>query len=402
VSGFFGPLTHPRQAVDEDDFENVRKRQIDDDQHQNQNGPAGKRARLSNGYENGFESTPKSPMEMDVDEEQNGDGNAYPSPEQVPSPAVVTTGPETGTQIEKVAELGSETTFLDLSDDSSAKNAVLLQCEFSPRDPTILAAAGTDALARMWTLSRTVPNLNPNEMETDLPTLPQRPPYLSLLDEGTPSSTNVTSLSWSSDGNLIAVASEQIDDNIAKVDIWTLEGTSISPFSGLEASVLSLKWNPTNTLLLVLSPISITGGILITVWVAMRQECVRYSLPGLNGVEQSLDAVWRTNWEFVLCGGDILQEFLCNEDSVSPLRKYETRDGHALSKVTYDWHSRLLATASETGMIDVSFLEYTYFVSSNNHIDLGPTRRISLIHCSPGIDYSTCLATISRPRTFEQ
>jgi transducin (beta)-like 1 len=354
VSGFFGPLTHPRPAVDEDDFENVRKRQIDDDQHQNQNGPTGKRARLSNGYENGFESTPKSPMEMDVDEDQNGDGNAYPSPEQVPSPAVVTTGPETGTQIEKVTELASETIFLDLSDDPSTRNAVLLQCEFSPRNPTILAAAGTDALARMWNLSRTAPNLNSNEMETDLPTSPQRPPYLSLLDEGTPSSTNVTSLSWSSDGNLIAVASEPIDDNTAKVDIWTLEGMSISSFSGLEASVLSLKWNPANTLLLVLSPISITGGILITLWVPTRQESIPYSLPGINGIEQNLDSTWTSNEEFVLCGGDMLQAFCYNEGSISPIRKYETRDGQALSKVTYDWHSRLLATASDTGVIDVS------------------------------------------------
>lgn len=363
VSGFFGPLTHPRPAVDEDDFENVRKRQIDDEQHQNQNGPAGKRARLSNGYENGFESTPKSPMEIDVDEEQNGDGNAYPSPEQVPSPAVVTTGPEIGTQLDKIAELGSETTFLDLSDDSSVKNAVLLQCEFNPRDPTILAAAGTDALARMWTLSRTAPNLNPNDMETDLPTSPQRPPYLSLLDEGTPSSTNVTSLSWSSDGYLIAVASEPIDDNTAKVDIWTLEGTSVSSFSGLEASVLSLKWNPANTLLLALSPILITGGVLITLWVPTREEPIQYPLPGLNGVEQNLDAVWTSNEEFVLCGGDMLQAFTYNDGAISPLRKYETRDGHALSKVTYDWHSRLLATASDTGMIDVSFLKQSTFVT---------------------------------------
>lgn len=355
---------------------------MDDDQQQNQNGPVGKRPRLSNGYENGFESTPKSPIEMDVDEEQNGDGNAYPSPEQAPSPAVVTTGPEIGTQIEKVTELGSETTFLDLSDDSSAKNAVLLQCDFNPQDPTILAVAGTDALARMWTLSRTTtaPDLNSDEMETDQPASPQRPPYLSLLDEGAPSSTNVTSLSWTSDGKLIAIASEPIDDNTAKVDIWTLEGTSISSVSGLEASVISLQWNPANTLLLALSPISLTGGILITVWLSSIQENRQYSLPGHNGIEQNLEAVWTSNEEFVLCGGDMLQAFHCSEGAVSPLRKYETRDGHMLSKVAFDPHSRLLATASDTGMIDVGFPHRLLILSSpNNSADLGPTRPKSFI-----------------------
>jgi transducin (beta)-like 1 len=356
VSGFFGPLTHPRPAIDEDDFDNVRKRHMDDDQHQNQNGASGKRLRLSNGYENGFDSTPKSPMGMDIDDEQNGDGNAYPSPEQVPSPAVVTTGPETGTQIEKVIELGSETTFLDISDDSSARNAVLLQCDFNPQDPTILAVAGTDALARMWTLScgSTATDLHSNNMDTDHPSS-QQPAYLSLLDEGSPSTTNVTSLSWTSDGKLIAVASEPTDDNTAKVDIWTLEGTPISSFSGLEASVISLQWNPANTLLLVLSPILITGGVLITVWVPTTQESRQYSLAGVNGTEQDLVAVWISNEEFVLCGGDMLQAFHCREGVISPLRKYETREGHALSKVAFDSHSQLLATASDTGMIDVGF-----------------------------------------------
>ena len=348
-------MTHPRPGVDEDDFENVRKRQIDDDQHQSQNGSFGKRPRLSNGYENGFESTPKSPpVEMDVDEDQIGDENAYPSPEQVPSPAIVTTGPDTGTQIDKTTELGPETTFLDLSDESSAKNAVLLQCDFNPQDPTILAVAGTDALARMWTLSRTtpVPVTNYNDMDTDEPS-PRRPPYLSLLDEGAPPTTNVTSLSWTSDGKLIAVASEPIDDTTAKIDIWSQEGTPIASLTGLEASILCLKWNPLDTLLLVLSPISITAGVLITVWLPTTQERRQFSLSGLNGNEQELQAVWTSNEEFVICGGDMLQAFHCSEGEILPLRKYETREGHALSKVAFDHHLQLLATASDAGMVDV-------------------------------------------------
>ena len=376
---------------------------MDDDQHQTQtqNGPSGKRPRLSNGYENGFESAPKSPpMEMDVDEDQNGDGNAYPSPEQVPSPAVVTTGPETGTQIDKTIELGPETTFLDISDDSSAKNAVLLHCDFNPQNPTILAVAGTDALARMWTLSRTTtaPDLDSNDMDTDEPS-PQRPPYLSLLDEGAPSTTDVTSLSWTSDGKLIAIASEQIDDTSAKVDIWTLEGTPISSLSGLEASVISLQWNPANTLLLVLSPISLNGGVLLTVWPPPTQEGKQYPLPGINGADHDLEAVWTSNEEFVVCGGDMLQAFHYSEGSISPLRKYETREGHALSKLAFDPHSQLLATASDTGMIDVRLSEICWS-SSNNSIDLGSPRPRSFFQCAPRINNSTRVATLPRLGAF--
>src|SRR6185437_12489555 len=135
------PSSHP--AADEEN-ENARKRPVDNDQPQNQSGPPGKKPRLSNGYENGFDATP-----MDIDDDQNGDENAYPSPEQLPSPVVATNGPEQGTQVDKVNDLTTEEIFLELSEDPTARNAVLLQCEFNPRDPMILAAAGTDALARM-------------------------------------------------------------------------------------------------------------------------------------------------------------------------------------------------------------------------------------------------------------
>ncbi|KAH6683206.1 putative F-box-like/WD repeat-containing protein TBL1X [Halenospora varia] len=260
VTGFFGPLTPAAtaaDAADEDDFENARKRQIDNEQPQISNGPSAKRQRLSNGYENGFETTP-----MDLDDDANADENAYPSPEQLPSPVVATDGPEKGTQIDKVCELSTETVFLELSDDQASRNAVLLQCEWNPRDPTILAAAGTDALARMWTLRGTGAEADPNA-----------------------------------------------------------------------------QFNP--------------GGTLISIMYPARDQAVHYSLPQHSLHDQALDATWTSDEAFVLCGGDILQGFQCVEDAISPIRKYETREGHALSKITFDWQSGLLATASDTGTIDV-------------------------------------------------
>ena len=343
MSGFFGPLTPPHRRPasaggDQDDFENVRKRQIEEEQVPSQNGPA-KRPRLSTGYENGFESTPKSPM--DIDEEPNGDGNAYPSPEQLPSPVViVTNGPEKGTQVDKVSELTAETTFLDLSDDGPTRNTILLQCEFNPRDPTILAAAGTDALARMWTFSRA-----PSDSDV-------QPPHHNLLGEGLPPHTTATGLSWSSDGLSVAISSEPVDGETARIEVWNIDGTSIAAFDAFESPVINLKWNISNTLLLALSPES--RGTLITIMSPTTQDTLQLSLPGHVLIDQPLDAAWTSNDEFVLCGGDLLRAFHCAEGSVSPLRKYETRESHVLSKVAFDWPSRLLATASDTGMIDVS------------------------------------------------
>jgi transducin (beta)-like 1 len=390
VRGFFGPVTAvPRPAaVDEDDVENVRKRQLGDDETPIQNGPSGKRPRLSNGYENGFDAMSKSPISlaievaMDVDEEQqqHGNGNAYPSPEQVPSPVIATNGPTIGTQIDKVAQLETETTFLDLSDDS--RMTVLLHCEFNPRDPTILAATGTDALARMWTLSRTAPDLNSaDKMQIDSPVFP---PYLNLLDEGAPATTSVTGLSWSSDGNIIAVASEPLEEGNVKINLWNLEGVSVASFLEIESPVIILRWNLSNTLLLALSPKSAIGGAVITVMSPASQETIQYPLPSHSLFDQPLDAAWTGDEEFVLCGGDVLQAFQYAESEISPLRKYETREGHALSKVIYDWRSRLLVTAGDTGMIDVSI--FIQPIRLYSHIYRSGTSKDNVVHFLPTRD----------------
>ncbi len=333
----------PPSPSEEDFEENARKRPNDGEQPQNQAGPPVKKARLSNGYENGFESSA-----MDVDEEQNGDENAYPSPEQLPSPVVATVGAEQGTQVEKVNELSAETTFLELSDDPLLKSTVLLQCEFNPRDPAILAAAGTDALARMWVLSGIMPDAGP-----DSPEKPVLTPHRHLLDESTLPSTTATGLSWASDGSHVAVSSEPIEDGDAKVEFWTTDATRLASFNCFESPVICLRWNLTNTACLALSPQKEGEGTLITVMNPSMATCVHHSIPNHILLNSPLDAAWTSNEEFVLCGGDMLQKYQLTEGTISPTKKYEVRENHALSKVTFDWRSRLLATASDSGTIDV-------------------------------------------------
>jgi len=337
----------PASPAADEDFEYARKRQIDNDHTQLQCGPPVKKPRLSNGYENGFESTP-----MDVDDDpQNGDENAYPSPEQVPSPVVVTVGPEQGTQVDKVHELSTETTFLELSDDPSSRNAVLLQCEFNPQDPSILAAAGTDALARMWTLSRIIPDLGSES--------PRKPIFASahnLLDESAPFSTTATGLSWSSDGSYIAVSSEPMEDgndSNSKVEFWDKNAASLAEFNSFESPIICLHWNLGNTACLAISPQDEGRGSLMTVMFPSTLTSVSYSLPNHVLNDQPLDAAWTSHDEFFICGGSLLQAYHCAEGALSPGRKYETREADTLSKITYDWRSRLLATANESGTINV-------------------------------------------------
>lgn len=350
------PASPPAEA--EEDHENLRKRQIDSDQPQQQQhhqpGPPVKRPRLSNGYENGFESTA-----MDVDEEQNGDENAYPSPEQLPSPVVATIGPEQGTQVEKVNELSGETIFLELSEEPSSKNVVLLQCEFNPRDPSILAAAGTDALARMWTLSRSSPDSAfASGSESPGKTKTTYAPHHHLLDDGVSPNTTVTGLAWSSNGSVIAVSSEPIEDGTARIEFWLSDGMLLATFNGFDSPVICLRWNPSNTSCLALSPQEDTRedtkSTVISVMHPTLESIVKYHIPNHNLHDQPLEATWTGDGEFFVCGGDILQEFLCVDNAITPGRKFETTPGEILSKITYDARSHLLATASESGTISVS------------------------------------------------
>ncbi|CZS88025.1 hypothetical protein WAI453_000418 [Rhynchosporium graminicola] len=369
--GFFGPLMHasPPPAEAEEEHENLRKRQIDIDididqpqpQHQNQPGPPIKKPRLSNGnvtangYENEFESTP-----MDVDEDQNGDENAYPSPEQALSPPPATIGPEQGTQVEKVNELAGETIFLELSKDPSFKNVVLLQCEFNPRDPSILAAAGTDALARMWTLSRISPSPTPDSAsrsESPGKTTAIYAPHHNLLDDGASPSTTVTGLAWSSNGAVIAVSSEPIEDGTARIEFWHSDGQHFASFNGFDSPVVCLRWNPLNTVCLGLSAhedsIQDTKSTVISIMQPALEQAIKYHIPNHSLHDQPLEATWTGDGEFFVCGGDLLQEFVCADGTITPGRKFEVADGEILSKISYDPRSRLLATASESGTISI-------------------------------------------------
>ncbi|OWP06147.1 hypothetical protein B2J93_8530 [Marssonina coronariae] len=350
--GFFGPLVpaSPAEMEEEEDHENLRKHPIDTDQPPQQSGPPLKRPRLSNGYEPGLESS----TPMDVDDEANLDENAYPSPEQVPSPVVATAGPETGTQIDRVHDLSPATVFLELSEDPSSKNVVLLQCEFNPQHPSILAAAGTDALARMWTLPHPSPDsgsVSPGTGQGRAPCATHAP----LLEDGASPNTTVTGLAWSPDGSHIAVASEPLEDGSARIEFWHRDSSLSASFNGFDSPVICLRWNESSQLCLALSPQDEGKGAALTVMHPTSDTSASLGLPNHSLLEQPLDAVWTGAATFCVCGGNLLQEFTFNhrDNAIAAGGKFATRPGELLSRITFDPPSRMLATASDSGTIGI-------------------------------------------------
>lgn len=351
-------------GADGDDCENVRKREADPRQNHIRIGSPAKRIKLSNGHENGID-----PMSMDIDEIPNGNGHAYPSPkevEQPPTPVVVTDGPGKGTQIEKVAELCSETTYLTLSDSENPEvKPLVLFCAWNPQDPTVLAGAGTEKLARLWTISRgAAPEMLSHVHGS-------KAPYQDLFDRNsntrtTDANPTITALSWSSDGTAIALASGSEDEyslserDSAKVSIWGVDGTLIMEFPGFEPPILCIQWNPQNTALLALIPDG--NSTIITIFSILTQRMVTHPLTEHHQDMPPLEAVWTGDQEFLVSGGDLLVTFTWAEGTINRLRKFETREDHQLAKVTYDRHSRLLATATETGIIDVSISSFSWIL----------------------------------------
>lgn len=318
------------------------------------NGSPSKRPKLSNGFDASTEADAAStttPMDVDSRDQQ-----AYPSPlegEQVPPSMVHTDGPEQGTQIEKVEELTPSTTFIHLMDDaasadrpSSASSSVadnppiLLQCEWNPRDPSMLAAAGTDALARVWTVSRSSAEPGQDHVQ---------PRAHALIDPDTPRTTTVTALAWTADGAAIAVATDS--GSQASINVWSADGVHVQSMEVAEPPVVKLLWNPSCTALLAISPEK--GGAMVTVYSSPSGNSLSYHLPGHDIGTTPLDATWTSDIEFLLCGGDLLVSLHCTESDISQVRKFETNDDDSFSQVLFDWRSKLAATSSDKGVLDL-------------------------------------------------
>ncbi|KAL2180040.1 WD40-repeat-containing domain protein [Thermothelomyces heterothallicus CBS 202.75] len=364
--GVFGPLKFQPEVVDEngeddeesepepeaEEIENSRKRAVERQHHRElSHGSPAKRQRLSNGYENGADSA-TTPMEIDQPAENN---HAYPSPlegEQAKSPLLRTEGPSRGTQVEKVRDLTQDTVFLRLSPGEcpdASENPIVLLCEWNPRDPTLLATAGTDALARIWTLPcGSAPDADPGHVD------PAGRPFLSIVEDDLPKNAAVSAMAWSSNGELIALGTEL--GSKSRVSVCSADGTSLQRFDGLDTPITNLCWSPNSSFLLAISPDVSKGvenaGTLIHISSPSMVNSLSHVLDH-DLRSDSLDATWISETEFLLCGGNLLVSFRCTEQGIVQGREFQTGKDERFSLVEFDWRSNLVATASDKGYIDI-------------------------------------------------
>ncbi|KAI1318739.1 WD40 repeat-like protein [Xylariaceae sp. FL0255] len=362
------PTAAPTSILSAIELENTRKRQVDRQQPPLVNCSPAKRPRLNNGYENGVDAA-TTPMELDgQDTHHHTDNNnhAYPSPlegDQAPTPLPRTDGPEQGTQVDKVEELAMETTFIPLSssiDDgpisspatalsriNSDSAPVLLHCQWHPQDPSLLAAAGTDALARIWNISRgaTADPTSDDHVNGFVPD------YHTLVDDDTPPKATVTAMAWNWNGNAIAVATDS--ESKARLTLWTPDGTHIHHFEVAEPPIIKLKWNPGRTISAILAIAPDKGGALITVYIADTLNSYTYFLPQHDLNAEPLDAAWISETEFLLCGGELMMLLKCADGEITEFKKFQTREGDTLLQILFDPRSFLAATGSEKGFVDI-------------------------------------------------
>lgn len=393
--GLFGPLKFEPPASqegaedDEDDeesdeepeleeMETSRKRQVDRQHHAHSNGSPAKRPRLSNGYENGADS---ATTPMDIDHTDNN--HAYPSPlegEQAQSPAPRTDGPERGIQADKIQELGPETTFLRLADDASesspaahSDSPLILLGEWNPQDPSILAAAGTDALARVWTVSRgTFPDTTSSDHVHDISR-----PYKNLKEDDVPPDATVSALAWNWSGNAIALATQFANVSRTRISIWSVDATSIHHFDGVESPILKLRWSPNNDLILSVGPEG--KGTLLTIFSAAEATSTSFSIPNHDVETAPLDASWTSETDFIICGGDLLQSLRYAGDSIVQTKAFDTEGVEgAFCQVQFDWRTKLVATSTDKGVIVVSIQTSDPIIHSRHGLcctTMAPTRR---------------------------
>lgn len=389
------------------------KRQVDA-QSQLANVTPAKRPRLGNAVngtlENGADAA-TSPMDVD---NQQSDNHAYPSPlegEQASTPAPRTEGPDHATQIEKVEELGPKTIYLRLAPDESLSlssasaaatpitaeashlrahqqnhNPILLQCEWNPKDPTRLAAAGTDALARVWTVSRaTGPDQAQGPDHVADREDPNCPNINLVNNDDIPPNSKVTAFSWAFDGKRIAVATE--DDQTARIGLCNLQGAVEHHWEGFETPVVKLRCNPVNRTILSISPSTAKNasnqpdGWVVSVMSSLTgMGPIEYRLSGHDVFLDEPDVAWMNGTDFLVCVGTKLMQLSCAGDSINLVKQFATRPDDPLTAIQYDGASEsgYIAAATSSGHIDVSESLATVASSSSlltTHLDMGCFRR---------------------------
>ena len=230
----------------------------------------------------------------------------------------LTNGNSVGVQSDKVAELGPETTVLDVAGRS------VLHTHWNPRHADILATGG-DALCRIWDVSATGSHQQ----------------YTDVLDQ--PDESRVTTMAWSPDGERLAVAASDGINWVGNVMLRTKHGQEWDNLPAASDMVSHLRWNPSGSHLLGVTSGG-NGKSVLLVW-SVEESCPLRTYE-LN--HQVFDAVWSGDEAFTVCGDNILADFYIDDQSIV-LVQYRTEGDfdRVWCLTVFDATTRTTAVASE-------------------------------------------------------
>ena len=292
----------------------------------------------------------------------------------------LTNGNSVGVQSEKIAELGPETTILNLDPEigvlgadldrrqsangdgtehgngSGAAGQSVMHTTWHPKEPAVLATAG-EALARIWTISR-----------FDSPTTR---PCVDLLEPGDRSL--VTAISWSPDGEYLAVATRQSGSGwMGEVTIWTKAGVMRDVLPAAHDMMLALRWNPSATRLLGVASTGKNSSVLI--WDPSSGQ----ALPPVELEKTVVDAAWTGDMLYTVCGEDTIINFAINNNhTTSVAHRYPNQElKHNWSMIRWDSLARITAIAAEE---NASLAVRSHNSSSQRHRKLNAYKTADLL-----------------------
>jgi transducin (beta)-like 1 len=200
----------------------------------------------------------------------------------------------------------------------------VFMCAWNPVFTELLATGSGDASARIWTMGG-----KNAQSGCGLPRLLQH--GKNTADK---KNKDVTTLDWSSDGELLATGSY---DGVARV--WKKDGSIVHTLCGHMGPIFSLKWNKKGNFLLSGSYDKTT-----IVWNVeggkgeIKEQFRCHSAP-------ALDVDWKDNETFASCSTD-KSVLICQVGSASPLMNF-TGHKDEVNAVKWDPSGTLLASCSD-------------------------------------------------------
>ena len=286
----------------------------------------------------------------------------HPNGELIEDEAPKTTpGISVAIQVDKVGDVGAETArVLDVG------TASVLHANWHPHDPSLLLTAGTDALCRIWKISRNASSRDINGHGQEENGHGPQTPFVELNVDGS-DSTYITALQWNPDGDIIAIAPREFDqEGNGTVAILSKANGYIDVVPVGSDPLVCLRWTPRGSHLLGVSSSMESQNSDIFIWnVASGGQLDVLTVDGIV-----IDAVWISDDAFALCVGPCINQYRISNQRAIPFASASspsgTSEGDAFQVMRWDKFSRTIAVGSENGDVHVStFLSEKRIIAKN-------------------------------------